>query len=114
MGTYHKSQYRLLLNVKLSFEGSRGSSFSLLTRIRAERPGFDSRRGWGTDFFFFVTVSRPTLRPNQPPIQRAQGALSPLVKRLRREANHSPPSSAERVELPFHPPIHLQGVVHSW
>jgi hypothetical protein len=31
----------------------------------------------------------------QPPIQWALGALSPRVKRLGREADHSPPTSAE-------------------
>jgi hypothetical protein len=33
--------------------------------------------------------------PTQPPIQWAQGAISPEVKRPGREADHSPPSSAE-------------------
>jgi hypothetical protein len=35
------------------------------------------------------------LGPTQPPIQWVPGALSPWVKRPKREAGHSPPSSAE-------------------
>jgi hypothetical protein len=45
------------------------------------------------------------LGPTQPPIQRVSGALSLWVKRSGREADHSPPSSAEDkecVELYFH------------
>jgi hypothetical protein len=40
-------------------------------------------------------VSRPALRPTQPPVQWVQGALSLEVKGPGREADHSPPSSAE-------------------
>jgi hypothetical protein len=55
--------------------------------------GFYSRRGWG--IFLFNTVSRTHLGPTQPPIQWIPGALSRGVKRPGREADHSPPSSAE-------------------
>jgi hypothetical protein len=41
------------------------------------------------------TVSRTALGPTQPPIQWVPGALSLGVKRPGREADHSPPSSAE-------------------
>jgi hypothetical protein len=41
------------------------------------------------------TASRTALGPTQPPIQWVAGALSLGVKRLGREADHSPPSSAE-------------------
>jgi hypothetical protein len=40
-------------------------------------------------------VSRPTLGPIQPPIQWVPGPLSRGIKRPGREADHSPPSSAE-------------------
>jgi hypothetical protein len=43
----------------------------------------------------FTTVSRPALGPTQSPIQWVPGALSLGVKRPGREADHSPPSSAE-------------------
>jgi hypothetical protein len=55
--------------------------------------GVDFRRGLG--IFLFTTVFRTALGPTQPPIQRVSGALSLGLKRLGREADHSPPSSAE-------------------
>jgi hypothetical protein len=45
--------------------------------------------------FLFSTWSKPALGPTQPPIQWVPGALSPGVKRQGREADHSPPASAE-------------------
>jgi hypothetical protein len=50
-------------------------------------------------------VSRPALGPTKPPIRWVPGALSLGTKRPGREADHSPPSSAEVkecVELYFH------------
>jgi hypothetical protein len=55
--------------------------------------GFECRLGLG--IFLFTTASRPALVPTQPPIQWVAGVLSLGVKRPGREANHSPPSSAE-------------------
>jgi hypothetical protein len=41
-------------------------------------------------------VSRPALEPTQPPVQWVPEVLSPGVKaRPGRDADHSPPSSAE-------------------
>jgi hypothetical protein len=48
------------------------------------------------DFFPLSSVSRPALGPTQPPVQWVPGVLSPGVKaRPGRDADHSPPSSAE-------------------
>jgi hypothetical protein len=55
--------------------------------------GFDSQRWLG--IFLFTTASRTALGLTQPPIQWVPGVLSLGVKRPRREADHSPPSSAE-------------------
>jgi hypothetical protein len=76
-----------------------------------ERPGFEFRAvtaqsvyrwamGWtiwvlGLGIFLFITASRTALGPTQPPIQWVPGPLSLGVKRPEREADHSPPSSAE-------------------
>jgi hypothetical protein len=63
-----------------------------------------------------TTASRTALEPTQPPIQWVPEALSLGVKRPRREADHSPPSSAEVeecVELYLHSPILLRRVVLS-
>jgi hypothetical protein len=55
--------------------------------------GFDFWRGLG--IFLFTTVSRTALGPTQPPIQWVPQALSLGIKRSGREADASPPSSAE-------------------
>jgi hypothetical protein len=55
--------------------------------------GFDSR--WRLGIFLFTIASRTALGPTQPPIKWVSRALSLGVKRLEREADHSPPSSAE-------------------
>jgi hypothetical protein len=48
------------------------------------------------DFFSLSSVSRPALGPTQPPVQWVPGVFSPGVKaRPGRDADHSPPSSAE-------------------
>jgi hypothetical protein len=65
----------------------------IATRLRAGSSGFDSQQ-W-QEIFLFSTSSRPTMGLTQPPIQWVPWALSPQVKRQGREADHSPPSSAE-------------------
>jgi len=52
------------------------------------------------------------LGPNQPPIQWVQGTLSLVAKRPGREADHSPPSSAEDKEW-VEPYLHLSNTP-SW
>jgi hypothetical protein len=49
----------------------------------------------GTRDFFFATASRLARGATQPPIELILRALSPRVKRSRREADNSPPSSAK-------------------
>jgi hypothetical protein len=49
---------------------------------------------------------RPALGPIQPPIQRVPGALSSVVKRSGREADHSPPTSAEVKKMWVYTSIH--------
>jgi hypothetical protein len=59
--------------------------------LRASRPGFDCRRG---KIFLFSIASRMALRPTKPPIRRVPGEISPGIKWPGREADHSPPSTA--------------------
>jgi len=54
---------------------------------------FESRQG--LEIFLFSTAFRPTLRPTQPSVQLVPADLTLGVKRPGREADHSPPSSAE-------------------
>jgi hypothetical protein len=56
--------------------------------------GRSSSPGRGKIFLFFSS-SIPVLEPTQPPIQWVLEALPPGVKQSGREADHSPPSSAE-------------------
>jgi hypothetical protein len=94
-----------------SYIGSRDSSVGIATRLRAGRSGFDSRGGG-----LFTTVSRTALGPTQPPIHWVPGALSLGVKRPGRDADHSPPSSAEVKNTWSYtstPPIRLRAVVLS-
>jgi hypothetical protein len=73
---------------------------------------FDSRQGLE---IFFTIASREALGPTQPPIQRLPGTLSLGVKQPGREADHSPPPSAEvnAWSRTFTPPIRFYGVVLS-
>jgi hypothetical protein len=75
---------------------------------------FDSRQG--QEMLLFTIASRTALGPTQLLIQWVPGAVSLGVKRPDREADHSPPSSAEIkecVELYLYSPIRLHGVVLS-
>jgi hypothetical protein len=70
--------------------GARGSSVSTVVRLLDAQPALVPSRGR-----FFCFSSSSALGPTQPPIQWVPGALSPDVKRLEREADHSPSSGAE-------------------
>jgi hypothetical protein len=77
--------------------------------------GLDDRgsiSGRGKAFLFSIT-SRKSLRPTKPPIQWAQGVLSPGVKRQEREAEHSPPSNAEIKNGGAIPPLPRMSSRHS-
>jgi hypothetical protein len=68
-------------------------------------------------FFLFSTASRPALGSTQPHIQRVPGVLSPALKRSGREADHSPPFSADVKNVWSNTstlPVRLHGVVLSY
>jgi hypothetical protein len=70
--------------------------------LRAGRPrGRSSSPGKIKDLHFSLSY-RVALGPTQPPIQRVSGAPSPRVKRLGREADHSPPANAEVKKMWIH------------
>jgi hypothetical protein len=85
-----------------------------VTRINAGT--FLQHSGRGLRIFLFTTASRTALEPTQSPIQWVPEAFSLGVKRPGREADHSPPSSAEVKNVWGYTstlPIHLNGVVLS-
>jgi hypothetical protein len=64
--------------------------------LRAGRPGdLCSIPGRGERIFPVASVSRPALGPTQPPVQGAPGSFPGAKTRRGRDADHSPPSSAE-------------------
>jgi len=64
---------------------SRGSSVSIVTRLRAGRPGFSSPKGqWR--YLFFATASGPALGPTQPRFQWT-GGYFPGNKAVRARAD---------------------------
>jgi hypothetical protein len=86
---------------------SHDSSAGIALGYRLDNRGSRVQFPAGAGIFLFTTMSRMALGPTQPPIQWVPGALSLGVKRLEREADHSPPSSAkvkEWVELYLHFP----------
>jgi hypothetical protein len=80
------------LYVRLGSE-SRDSSVCVVKRLRAIRAVFDFREG--LVIFLIAIASRLAVGSTQPPIQWVSGVFPPGVKWPGREADHSPPSSAE-------------------
>jgi hypothetical protein len=102
------------ITIKRNSDESPSSSVSILTRLWAGRSRFDSRQG--LEIFLSATASRPAQGPTQPPIQWVLIAISLGVKWPDREADHSPPSSAEVKNAWSYtstPPVSLHGVVLS-
>jgi hypothetical protein len=94
----------------LSVPGVVGKGKFALSLIRGSRPS----RVW--KFSSSPPCSDRLWSPPQPPIQWVPGALFLEVKRPKRDADHSPPSSAEvknKWSYTSTPPVRLHGVVLS-
>jgi hypothetical protein len=75
---------------------------------------FVFRQGEWWEFFLFATASRPILGPTQSPSQCVPGILTPGLNRPEREADHTPPFSAELKNawsFTSTPPVRPHGVV---
>jgi hypothetical protein len=72
-----------------------GTSVSTVTRLRAMRPGIDSRQEGETTLLSLPPRPDRLWGPPKLPIQCVLGALSPEIKRPGCEADHFPESSAE-------------------
>jgi hypothetical protein len=79
----------------LNYSKSRDSSVGIALGYGLDDRGFRVRFPAGLGIFLFTTASRTALGPIQPPIQWVPGAVSLEVEWPGREADHSPPSSAE-------------------
>jgi hypothetical protein len=77
----------------MSFVWSQDSVAGIATGYGLDGQGVGVRVPVGSKDF--STSSRSALGATEPPIQWVLGALSPGVKRPRREADHSPPASFE-------------------
>jgi hypothetical protein len=86
-GTF-KLNNNILLNLQVYL---RLRAVSIVTRLWAERAGFDSRQD---NIFLFATTSRPTLGLSSL-LSIGYRSYFLEVKRPRSEAEHSPPCSAE-------------------
>jgi hypothetical protein len=69
------------MKITVFWDRSRVSSGSIVSDygLMTGRSGFDPRQG--QRIFPLASVSRPALRPTQPPVQWVPGVLSPGVKR---------------------------------
>jgi hypothetical protein len=83
----------LAILVNLSWADDGHNSISIATRLWVGQPGFDP--GEAEDIHISSTMSRPALGFVEPSIPWVPGELQPGVKRQGRDADHSPPSSAE-------------------
>jgi hypothetical protein len=76
----------------LQRDGSRDSLVGIVTGYRLDDLAVGFRVSVGQDISHRKAVK---IGPSQPPIQWVTEALYPGLKRSRREADHSPPTSAE-------------------
>jgi hypothetical protein len=75
---------------------SQVSSGSIVSDYGLDDRAVGVRSPVGAKDFPLASVSRPALGPTQPPVQWVLGVLYPGVKaQPGRDADHSPPSSAE-------------------
>jgi hypothetical protein len=91
-----------------------GMAYRYSDWLQAERPRGRSSRPRKVKNFLFSTSSRQSLGSTQTPTRWVPDALFSGVKRPGREADHSPPASAEVKKMWFYtstPPKRLHGVV---
>jgi hypothetical protein len=74
---------------------SRDNAIGIATGYGLDGRADSSSSPGGGKSLLLSTLSRPVLGPTQLPIQWLPGDLLPWVKRPGREADHSPPTSAD-------------------
>jgi hypothetical protein len=88
---FYRRSYR---KNSVKYGTNRDSAVGIATGYGLDDRDKSSSRGRVKNFLF-CTSSRPVLGSTQPPFQWVPGAPSPGVKRPRREADYSSPTSAE-------------------
>jgi hypothetical protein len=78
----------------IQWASSRDSSVGIVTAYGLNDRGVGVRVSIGSRIFSFFCISRPALRPTQPPIEWVPG-FPRGVKRPERETDHSPPNSGK-------------------
>jgi hypothetical protein len=84
--------YLLVISTRLLQHTWAGQLSGIALGYGLDGRGFESQQSLG---IFLFAVSIPVLRPTQPRTQWVSGTIFLGVKRPGREADHSPPSSAE-------------------
>jgi hypothetical protein len=84
--------------------------FDFHVDLRCTNSSVGIATGWGSipgkgNILLFTVASIPAQGPTQPSIQWVRGIISPGVKRPGREADYSPPSSAEVKNCGAIPPL---------
>jgi len=91
-----------------------GSSADTVSRLRAGRPGFDSRQALG--YILLATASRPVLGPTHPLVRWVPGVRPRGLKQPGSETDYSPASIADVNVWSYTSTssIHLHGMVLNW
>jgi hypothetical protein len=86
---------RIKLEVMSDVEVNEQANIRYSNWLRAGRPRRRSSSSGGVKNFLYYMPSRADLEPTQPFRKSVLGTLSPEVKQLECEADHSPQTSAE-------------------
>jgi hypothetical protein len=85
----------LIISKHYIYRRSRGSSVSIVSDYGLDDRAIRVRSTAEAKDLYSSLVSRPALRPTQPPVQLVPGSFPRGKARPRRDADHSPPSTAK-------------------
>jgi hypothetical protein len=93
--TETKSNIRNVVFNKKTWTIDNVQKVNYYNRLRVDYLGLEVRFPAGQEVCLFSIASGTVPGPTQPPIQLVSGAVSPRIKRPRRESDHSPSSSTK-------------------
>jgi hypothetical protein len=80
----------------VTFASNQHRSVTMVTKLQVgKQRNWNSICGRGKASFSITTIYRSALGPTLSPTQCVPGPISPGIKQLAHEADHSPPTSAE-------------------